>query len=97
MSDTQPHVPEEGTQQLVGPMGNIYEENPEAQREPPLEVRLEQPPEAEVDPAAGLDAAGEAAKVIDAGAAKPDHGKAAGASNALTFHNWDGDKNEGES
>jgi hypothetical protein len=90
MSDTEPHVPDEDTQQLVGSMGNIYEENPMAQRELPLMEQVLNPQKAKaVDPSAKLDAAGEAAKAIDAGNAAPDHGKPAGAGNALTFHNWD--------
>ena len=80
------HVPDEDTIQVLGEMGNIYEENPSAQHEVPLIERLLAEPTVPPSPNEHLAAA---AKKLAADPAAPDHGKPAGAANALMFHTWD--------
>ena len=46
------------------------------------------PPEAPVEASIADEELKKAAKAVAAGAAAPDHGRPAGASNALAFHGW---------
>lgn len=80
------HVPDEDTIQILGELGNIYEENPSAQHEVPLIERLLAEPTVPLSPSDHLETA---AKKLATDPAAPDHGKPAGAANALMFHTWD--------
>lgn len=80
------HVPDEDTIQILGEMGNIYEENPSAQHEVPLIERLLAESTVPLSPSEHLKAA---ADKLATDPAAPGHGKPAGAANALTFHNWE--------
>ncbi|MBN2361782.1 MAG: hypothetical protein JXR83_20185 [Deltaproteobacteria bacterium] len=90
MSDAQ--VEDEGTLEVVGAKGNVYQDNPVAMRHPPIETRLEMEKEkGERVEAAGaaIEQAARASKNLDAGApAAIDKGKVEGSDNALKYHLW---------
>jgi hypothetical protein len=72
---------------VEGIEGNVYEMLPDEALYTAETKKADRQAAAEKGP--DLDAAAKAKDVIEAGAAAPDHGKPAGAGNALTFHNWD--------
>jgi hypothetical protein len=80
---------------VEGPEGNQYEDMPDEwlytaeDKQKEVAKRKEGP---------DLDAAAKAQSATDAGGeASPEHGRPAGAGNALTFHSWKGDEDKQES
>ena len=82
-------------QMKEGSQGNLYQEVPMDAHKTYDSVRADRKKAAEGGP--DLDVAARAQAAVEAGSANPDHGKPAGAANALTFHNWDDNEDKEES